>query len=88
LEACASGGDLNHAFRSGAVSKDRVQADLAELTSGRKQGRLTSDELVIFDSSGSGVQDVACGAAYQEVTRTGAGFRFDLSGAAAAPIPT
>ena len=84
LEACAAGGDLNHAVRSGAVYKDRVHADLAELASGRKQGRLTADELVIFDSSGSGVQDVAAAwTAYQEAVRTGAGLRFDLSGDAA-----
>jgi len=84
LEACASGGDLNHALRSGAVSKDRVHADLAELASARKQGRLAADELVIFDSSGSGVQDVAAAwAAYQEAVRTGVGLRFDLSGGAA-----
>ena len=83
LEACASGGDLNHALRSGAVSKERVHADLAELASGRKQGRLTADELVIFDSSGSGVQDVAAAwAAYQEAVRLGVGLRFDLSGEA------
>jgi alanine dehydrogenase len=81
LEACASGGDLNHALRSGAASKDHVHADLAELASGRKQGRLTADELVIFDSSGSGVQDVAAAwAAYQEADRLGVGLRFDLSG--------
>jgi alanine dehydrogenase len=79
-EACASGGDLNHALRSGLVSKDRVHADLAELASGRKQGRLAVDEVVIFDSSGSGVQEVAAAwAAYQEAVRTGAGLRFDLS---------
>ena len=65
------------------VSKDRVHADLAELASGRKQGRLTADELVIFDSSGSGVQDVAAAwAAYQEADRLGVGLRFDLSGKA------
>jgi ornithine cyclodeaminase/alanine dehydrogenase-like protein (mu-crystallin family) len=83
LEACASGGDLKHALRSGAVSKERVHADLAELASGRKQGRLTADELVIFDSSGSGVQDVAAAwAAYHEADRLGVGLRFDLSGEA------
>jgi alanine dehydrogenase len=81
LEACASGGDLNHALRSGAVTKGRVHADLAELASGRKQGRVTPEELVIFDSSGSGVQDVATAwAAYQEAIRQGVGLRFDLSG--------
>jgi ornithine cyclodeaminase/alanine dehydrogenase len=80
-EACASGGDLNHALRSGALSKVRVHADLAELASGRKQGRVSANELVIFDSSGSGVQDVAVAwAAYQEAARTGVGLRFDLFG--------
>jgi alanine dehydrogenase len=83
LEACASGGDLNHALRAGAVRKDRVHADLAELALNRKQGRLTADELVIFDSSGSGVQDVAAAwTAYREADRLGAGLRFDLSGEA------
>jgi ornithine cyclodeaminase/alanine dehydrogenase-like protein (mu-crystallin family) len=84
LEACASGGDLNHAVRAGAVAKDHVHADLAELASGQKQGRLSADELVIFDSSGSGVQDVAAAwAAYQAVARSGVGQRFDLSGSVA-----
>ena len=81
VEACASGGDLSHALRAGAVSKDLVHADLAELSAGRKQGRLSADELVIFDSSGSGVQDVAAAwAAYQEAARLGMGLRFDLAG--------
>jgi len=83
LEACASGGDLNHALRAGAMSKDQVHAELAELAAGRKRGRMTEDELVIFDSSGSGVQDVAAAwVAYREARRTGIGGRFDLSGAA------
>jgi alanine dehydrogenase len=81
LDACASGGDLNHALRSGAISRDRVHADLAELALGRKQARLTADELVIFDSSGSGVQDVAAAwAAYQAAEPLNVGLRFKLSG--------
>jgi alanine dehydrogenase len=81
LEACASGGDLHHALREGAMSKDQVHADLAELAARRKSGRLSPQELVIFDASGSGVQDVAVAwAAYQEACRTGTGLRFDLSG--------
>src|ERR1700704_672491 len=83
IEACASGGDLNHALRAGAMSKDQVHAELADLAAGRKRGRMTADELVIFDSSGSGVQDVATAwVAYREGRRTGIGGRFDLSGAA------
>jgi alanine dehydrogenase len=84
IEACASGGDLNHALRAGAVSKDQVDAELADLAAGRKRGRMTEEELVIFDSSGSGVQDVAAAwAAYREASRTGVGVRFDLSGVTA-----
>src|SRR3954468_8729582 len=81
IEACAAGGDLNHALRAGAMSKDQVHAGLAELAAGRKRGRMSEDELVIFDSSGSGLQDVAeAWVAYREARRTGIGGRFDLSG--------
>ena len=82
IEACSAGGDLNHALRAGTMSKDEVHAGLAELAAGRKRGRMREDELVIFDSSGSGVQDVAAAwLAYREACRTGLGGRFDLSGA-------
>ena len=85
LDACAAGGDLRHALCAGFMSRERVHADLAELAAGRKLGRASADELVIFDASGSGVQDVATAwAAYQEACRTGIGARFDLSGVAAA----
>ena len=84
IEACASGGDLNHALRAGVVTKHQVHADLADLAAGRKDGRTTDDELVIFDSGGSGVQDVAAAwAAHQEASRAGVGARFNLSGVSA-----
>jgi alanine dehydrogenase len=83
IDACASGGDLHHALRAGVMSKDDVHAGLAELAAGRKPGRMREDELVIFDSSGSGVQDVAAAwIACREARRTGIGGRFDLSGVA------
>src|SRR5262245_25928434 len=83
IEACASGGDLNHALREGVLTKDQVHADLANLAKGQKIGRAADEEVVIFDSSGSGVQDVAAAwVAYREAKRTGVGARFDLSGVA------
>jgi alanine dehydrogenase len=82
IDACASGGDLNHALRAGVAKKDQVHADLADLAAGRKLGRMADEELVIFDSSGSGVQDVAAAwAAYQQASRADVGGRFNLSGA-------
>lgn len=83
-EACAAGGDLAHVPHDGALAPAHVHADLAELVSGRKRGRLSADELVIYDSVGSGVQDVAVAwSAYQEAVRTGRGTRFALGGAPA-----
>jgi alanine dehydrogenase len=81
LDQCASGADLAHALRAGIVSRDQVHADLADLASRGKTGRENSGELVIFDSSGSGVQDVAAAwLAYRTALATGRGTRFNLSG--------
>jgi ornithine cyclodeaminase/alanine dehydrogenase-like protein (mu-crystallin family)/uncharacterized protein YjiS (DUF1127 family) len=83
LDQCAAGGDLSHALRAGTMSRDGVHADLAELASGQKAGRGSREELVIFDSSGSGVQDVAVAwSAYQAARTTRIGGRFNLSGRA------
>ena len=84
LDQCASGADLAHALRAGIVSRDQVHADLADLAAGKKVGRETPNELVIFDSSGSGIQDVAAAwLAYRTAQTTGRGTRFDLRGEAA-----
>jgi alanine dehydrogenase len=81
LDACAAGGDLHHALRERALTRDGVHADLAQLAAGHKMGRASDEETVIFDSTGSGVQDVAAAwAAYREATQTGIGSRFDLAG--------
>jgi alanine dehydrogenase len=80
LDACAAGGDLFHALAAGTMTRDAIAADLAELAAGRKAGRARADELVIFDSTGSGVQDVALAeAAYRAALRSGAGAGFDLA---------
>jgi alanine dehydrogenase len=81
LDQCASGADLSHALRAGTVARDYVHADLADLASRKKTGRNAPDELVIFDSSGSGVQDVAVAwAAYQTARDSQFGLTFNLTG--------
>jgi alanine dehydrogenase len=81
LQACASGGDLFHALKAGSIQRKEVHADLADLASGRKTGREAPEELVIFDSTGSGVQDIAVAwAMYCAARDSGRGIRFNLSG--------
>lgn len=79
VEQCVAGGDLAHAIRAGRVTHDQIHADLAELASVAKSARHGREELVIFDSSGSGIQDVATAwLAYRLAGQRGIGTNFDL----------
>lgn len=62
-DQCASDGDLAHAIRAGTATLADVAATLAQLAAGARPGRTCEDEIVIFDSTGTGLQDVAAAAA-------------------------
>ena len=73
-------GDTHHAIREGCMTAETIRAELGELISGRKRGRANADEITIFDSTGTGVQDVAAAArAYERAEERGAGLRITLS---------
>ncbi|HWS90109.1 MAG TPA: ornithine cyclodeaminase family protein [Pyrinomonadaceae bacterium] len=76
LEQCASIGDLHHALEAGAVTAGEVYAELGEIIAGRKRGRTSEEEIVIFDSTGTALQDVAAAAVvYERALHEGAGVR-------------
>jgi ornithine cyclodeaminase/alanine dehydrogenase-like protein (mu-crystallin family) len=59
-------GDLHHAIAAGVMSADDVHAELGEIVAGRKPGRVGNEEITVFDSTGTGLQDVAAAiAAYR-----------------------
>ena len=65
-QACSIG-DLHHAIAAGAMSRDDVHAELGEVVAGKKRGRAGAREIVVFDSTGTGLQDVAAAiAAYRK----------------------
>ena len=66
LEQCAVIGDLHHALRGGAMSLADVHAELWEVVVGRKPGRRSPDNIVIFDSTGVAIEDVAAAAIVYE----------------------
>jgi ornithine cyclodeaminase/alanine dehydrogenase-like protein (mu-crystallin family) len=73
-------GDTHHAIREGCMTAETIRADLGELISGRKSGRANPNEITIFDSTGTGIQDVAAAArAYERAQDCGAGLRITLS---------
>jgi ornithine cyclodeaminase/alanine dehydrogenase-like protein (mu-crystallin family) len=59
LDACAASGELHHALAGGVMTRHDVHGELPALTSGRLSGRSTADEIFVFDSTGTALQDVA-----------------------------
>ena len=79
LEQCAEIGDLHHALEAGLMKQSEVHAELGEIVVGRKEGRSSEQEVTIFDSTGTALQDVAAAAiVYERATERECGrwFRF------------
>lgn len=71
---CAVIGELHHAIEAGLLSLESVHAELGEIVASRKRGRKSPDEIVVFDSTGMALQDVAAAAAaYETAVATGRG---------------
>jgi alanine dehydrogenase len=86
LEQCATIGDLHHAIDAGLMSRAAVHAELAEIVAGRKPGRRSTQEIIVFDSTGTALQDVASAAlVYRKALAAGLGVRVALS--SAEPVP-
>jgi ornithine cyclodeaminase/alanine dehydrogenase len=62
-------GDMHHAINAGVMTASDVRAELGTLIAQHRPGRLADDEITIFDSSGTGVQDVAAAARAYELAR-------------------
>ncbi|MGA9516347.1 MAG: ornithine cyclodeaminase family protein [Pseudolabrys sp.] len=62
-------GDMHHAINAGVMTPSDVRAELGTLIAQHRPGRLADDEITIFDSSGTGVQDVAAAARAYELAR-------------------
>src|SRR5262249_28188669 len=52
IEQCLTMGDLHHAIQAGVVTRSQVHAELGEVVAGRKPGRASDDEVIVFDSTG------------------------------------
>jgi alanine dehydrogenase len=81
LHQCAEIGELHHALAANLLRREQVHAELAEVVAGRRPGRTREDEITIFDSSGTALQDVAAAVAvYEKARATGRGTAVNLEG--------
>jgi len=70
LEQCLSMGDLHHAVAAGVMTANDVYATLPELAASKKPGRVDDNEITVFDSTGTAIQDVAAAVRIYERART------------------
>lgn len=57
--ALAEAGDLLQPLESGLITRDRIEGELSDLVSGRATGRRGADEITLFKSVGTAIEDLA-----------------------------
>jgi ornithine cyclodeaminase len=74
---CYARGEFYHARKAGVLHDDVPVAELGDLTTGRRSGRLADDEITVCALTGVGVQDTAIALlAYSRAEAAGMGARF------------
>ena len=68
-DQCVDIGDLRHAIAAGAMTRDDVVAELGQVITRKIAVRRSDDDIVIFDSTGAGFQDVAAASVVYERSR-------------------
>ena len=57
-QACTIG-DSHHAIAGNYMSRAAIYAELGEIVTGKKQPRADENQIIVFDSTGTGLADVA-----------------------------
>ncbi len=79
IAQCAQLGELHHAIEAGVISVGDQISELGDLTSGRRPGRQSEDEITVCDLTGVGVQDTAIALlAYQRALQKGLGTSIEV----------
>lgn len=80
VEQACSIGDTHHAIEKRLMSKEDIYADLSEIVAGQKPGRISANEIIIFDSTGIAIEDaVAAAAVYERARGSGVGTHFQFA---------
>jgi ornithine cyclodeaminase/alanine dehydrogenase len=81
LDQCIHVGEIHHAVTAGLISREHVHAELGDVLAGRKPGRISDGEVIIFDSTGTALQDVAAAVAvYRRAVSLNLGRYFEFAG--------
>lgn len=70
-EAPTKSGDLLSAFEAGVLTREAIQGDLHQLTTGARQGRRNDQEITVFKAVGSALEDLTLATLVYESTNAG-----------------
>lgn len=78
--ALKEAGDVIVPLKQGRVPQNHIYAELGEITSGAKKGRVSEREVTVFKSVGLAVQDaMAAKLVYEKAIKKGVGVDVELS---------
>jgi ornithine cyclodeaminase/alanine dehydrogenase len=79
-EQSATIGEFHHAIHEGLMTASDLHAELGSIIAGKIPGRESDDEIIIFDSTGTALQDVAAASiVYERAVANGLGSPIDFS---------
>ena len=80
LTQAVHSGEVNVPISEGVLAPQDIYAQIGEILTGKKKGRISKEEITIFDSTGLAIQDVAAGnAVYKKALNSGLGMRLLLA---------
>lgn len=80
-EQCAHVGDLHHAIAAGLMRSTDVRGEIGHVIAGKIPGRRDGREIVVYDATGTALQDVAAAAlVYEKARAQGRGTEFSFWG--------
>ncbi len=72
-------GEINVPLSKGLLGEDEIYASLGEVVARKMSGRMSDDEITVFDSTGLAIQDIAAGKlVYEKALEAGVGQRLRL----------
>jgi alanine dehydrogenase len=79
LRQCEVAGELHHALEAGLITEADVYAEIGEIAAGKKPGRTNAAETIIYDATGTAIQDTAAAIlVYEKAEAADIGLKIDL----------
>lgn len=61
IKQCTSFGEMEIPYKMGIITKESIIGELGEVLSGKKEGRLSDDNITVFDATGLALLDLVTG---------------------------